>query len=103
MGDFWIVDGQTPLCIIERKTWADLGQSITDGRYKEQKNRLHAAAAQHPHARVVYLVEGSTLQPVDTSALPAALHATVLGLQMRFGVCVKSVDVNDTVRCFTSL
>lgn len=100
VGDFWIVDGNTPLCIIERKTWSDLGQSITDGRYKEQKARLHAAAAQYPQARVVYLVEGG--HPVATKyqrIAPSALHATVLGLQMRDGICVlRSVDVSDTVR-----
>ena len=31
--------------LVERKTWADLAKSLTDGRYAEQKARLLAAAA----------------------------------------------------------
>ena len=34
--------------LVERKTWADLASSLTDGRYAEQKVRLLAAAAEAP-------------------------------------------------------
>ena len=37
-------DGGTAL-VVERKTWADLASSLTDGRYAEQKARLLAVAA----------------------------------------------------------
>jgi ERCC4-type nuclease len=44
-------------CLIERKTANDLADSIKDGRYEEQKNRLYACGIAH----VIYLVEGSSL------------------------------------------
>ena len=37
-------DGGAAL-VVERKTWADLASSLTDGRYAEQKARLLAVAA----------------------------------------------------------
>lgn len=39
--------------VFERKTFSDLAASIKDGRYKEQKQRLHL----FPNHRVVYLLE----------------------------------------------
>lgn len=42
--------------IVERKTDSDLIASITDGRYKEQKQRLHHHC---PIRNVVYIIEGT--------------------------------------------
>ena len=46
------------LCIIERKSFTDLLQSIKDGRYEEQSFRLLNASHIHSH-NIVYLIEGS--------------------------------------------
>jgi len=58
IGDVVIKDDQgTPICIIERKTVADLAASIKDGRYKEQKIRLMSHAAD-TNAIMIYIIEG---------------------------------------------
>lgn len=44
-------------CIIERKTGNDLADSIKDGRYEEQKQRLLTCGIKN----VIYLVEGTNL------------------------------------------
>jgi len=45
IGDIQIVhDDDTPLVVIERKTFSDFYQSCRDGRYREQKQRLRASA-----------------------------------------------------------
>ena len=40
LGDVVILNEQTPIMVIERKTICDLCSSIRDGRHKEQKLRL---------------------------------------------------------------
>lgn len=59
LGDVAIVHEGETRCLIERKTLADLASSITDGRYKEQKQRLFAWLHEQPTRRqVVYIIEG---------------------------------------------
>jgi len=60
--------------IVERKTAGDLASSIKDGRFKEQKLRLHNCGLQH----VIYLVEGSLSSQNQTPVviLEDALAAT---------------------------
>jgi len=100
VGDFWIVCGEQPVCIVERKTWGDLGSSLQDGRYRDQKQRLRRAAAEYRHARVMYLIEGKVAAHSRYhSVAPEALLAAYLGLQVRDGICVlRSVDPTDTAR-----
>lgn len=61
LGDYlWVQDSTEEAdkrvfdLIIERKTIEDLSMSISDGRYKEQKNRLRSCGV----GNVVYLIEG---------------------------------------------
>jgi len=69
--------------IIERKQVADLAGSIRDGRYDEQKLRLHLCGLK----RVIYLVEGS---PSSQSVLPpAALETAMTETQIRNGFSVQ--------------
>lgn len=100
VGDFWIVCGEEPVCIIERKTWGDLGQSLTDGRYRDQKQRLRRAAAEYKHARVMYLIEGKVAAHSQYHRVtPEALLAAYLGLAVRDRLCVlRSIDADDTAR-----
>ena len=56
-------DDTKTLCIIERKSLADLLASIKDGRYEEQSYRLSNNGECSPH-NVIYIIEGiiSTLR-----------------------------------------
>ena len=55
-GDARILHGETVVCVIERKTLADLDQSIKDGRYRDQKKRMLET---YPRSSVIYIIEGS--------------------------------------------
>lgn len=58
LGDIQLaLDNKTQI-IIERKSIADLSQSVKDNRYREQKKRLLAYRELHPHVRVAYVIEG---------------------------------------------
>jgi crossover junction endonuclease MUS81 len=63
IGDYIIysnspTDTQDIKCIIERKTISDLCSSITDGRFREQKQRLLDSFSGIPD-KIVYIIEGS--------------------------------------------
>ena len=55
VGDIMYKKNDEILYIIERKTIDDLGASIKDGRYKEQKARL---LSHYDATKVFYLLEG---------------------------------------------
>jgi len=58
IGDIMLVAGNEEIiCIIERKTFADLLASIKDNRYVEQSYRLKHSSGIHPH-NIIYLLEG---------------------------------------------
>ena len=57
LGDVLLQTEETTLCIIERKTLADLMASIKDGRYEEQSFRLLHSSGVPPH-NIIYLLEG---------------------------------------------
>ena len=59
--------------IIERKTFADLASSITDGRFREQKDRL----SQISDKKVVYLIEHSNHKFSDKTLLSAIINLTL--------------------------
>ena len=84
VGDVMLTGDSGAVVLIERKTWADLAKSLTDGRYAEQKARLlscvargggawaeegdaseasgeeaEAAGAARMPTRAVYIVEGA--------------------------------------------
>ena len=45
VGDVVLTGDSGAVVLIERKTWADLAKSLTDGRYAEQKARLLSCVA----------------------------------------------------------
>lgn len=77
VGDFLFrVDDELSV-IIERKSLTDLGASIVDGRYREQKKRLLASGA----AKILYLFEGrfdTYKGSVSSSTLYSAMVNCVL-------------------------
>lgn len=50
-----------PLILLERKTEEDLVSSINDGRYREQKLRLHKYKEENPNIRIYFLIEKKKL------------------------------------------
>ena len=75
--------------VIERKTIADLAASIKDGRYAEQKQRLHACQAQNDI--VVIVIEGRTTfnptkSPTHVFGMSRkAIISAILHMQLRDG------------------
>jgi len=55
IGDIQFIENDKLIYIIERKTVNDLGASIKDGRYKEQKVRLLA----NNTSNIYYIIEGN--------------------------------------------
>lgn len=83
-----------PDIIIERKTVTDMIASIKDGRYMEQKARLHASSV--PNHNILFIIEGSRTGVAN-------IHSTVFSLfyHSGFGVLF-STSVNDTARIINS-
>eukprot|EP01133_Synstelium_polycarpum_P018034 gene18034-21527_t len=80
--------------IIERKRLADLKESLSDGRYSEQKQRLRKCGISH----VLYLVEGNNAIRADIkpSDLETAITSTHIldGFQV---ICTMSEDETVTM------
>ena len=79
-----------PLLIIERKTVNDIVSSIKDGRYSEQKARLHATPI-HNH-NIIFLIEG-------TRAGTPNVHSAALSTLFYAGFSVIfSTSINDSAK-----
>ena len=72
------------MCVIERKTYADLVASITDGRFREQRERMRCTVGPD---RMLYLLEG--FPPLYKRWAPNVVSAT-LHLLHRDGIKVRS-------------
>ena len=88
--------------VIERKTWDDLGKSLRDGRYADQKARL-LSDGEHSTATVVYIVEGyirgwfGTTGPSQAPIPNAQLEAAILKTTLRDQIPVlRTKDTNHT-------
>jgi crossover junction endonuclease MUS81 len=83
IGDFVIKNeiGET-LFVIERKSIKDLCASITDGRFKEQKNRL-LESIQDPN-KIVYIIEGKKSEAFIHGSSPGvtkkSINSSILNL-----------------------
>jgi len=80
--------------IIERKEVGDFASSIVDGRYAEQKFRLHRCGLK----KVIYLVEGE-LAHVKTM-LPATVKSAMAETQVRDGFMVQHCMNNRDTASF---
>jgi len=89
---------QTPeklICVVERKTVADLLSSMTDGRYDEQSYRLSGGLPDlHNHYKY-YLIEGS-LQKLHRAQLKRVMSSfTSLSFHKGFSV-MRTTNVAET-------
>ena len=75
IGDIQFIDFDSKeiIIIIERKSISDLGASIKDGRYKEQKERMNHSLKKN--CRKIILIEGSD---IDSFGLPISTMDTVI-------------------------
>lgn len=90
VGDVLIQTENGTEFVVERKTWADLAASICDGRWRDQKARMHAADG-NPNAIYAYLIEG----PIPNwNAMVGRMHARAL-----FGAVVKT-QLRDQLSVF---
>lgn len=88
LGDFIFKYNDEIVCLIERKTVADVIASIKDGRYKEQKIRLQNCGI--GNNKIIYLIEGPRLSLWDLS------DKIVLG-------CITSTLIRDDLKVFRTI
>jgi len=91
IGDIQFLENDEIIYIIERKTINDLGASIKDGRYKEQKMRL---LSNHSN-NIYYIIEGN----IDdcTTLNRKALLGSIINMSFRDNIkVINSNNINDT-------
>lgn len=89
VGDVRFVHDDTVLCIIERKTLADLSASIVDGRYRDQKHRL---LDNYDKSIVMYVIEGNMFGATD------AVRGAIINTMLRDKIRVFMVNsIQETV------
>jgi crossover junction endonuclease MUS81 len=94
VGDFIFKFNDNIVCLIERKTIADLVASIKDGRYKEQKIRLKNCGIESN--KIIYLIEGSKLSVWDLSdkTVIGAIISTMLRDDLKV---FRTIDITETL------
>lgn len=103
LGDIAInQDDDLPVCLIERKSLADLLASIKDGRYEEQSHRLINASGYHPH-NIIYIIEGLTSQ-LRSSAEKKMVYSAITSLNMFKGFSVlRTSSVQETAELILAM
>jgi crossover junction endonuclease MUS81 len=96
IGDIQFIDSETKdiIIIIERKTISDLGASIKDGRYKEQKERmLHSLKK---NCRKIILIEGTDYSSfgLPISTMDTVIINTMLRDNMHIHI---TKNINETI------
>jgi len=93
IGDIQFVINNEIIYIIERKTYDDLGASIKDGRYKEQKIRLLA----NNNNNIFYIIEGNK-NKCKTLAYNSLL-GSIINMLFRDNIkIINSTDINETYK-----
>lgn len=102
VGDIHLCDKESGqmIVVIERKTYSDLSSSITDGRYREQKQRLLHSIPNK--VRKMYVIEGNCIDDfhLDKSVLDGFMVNTVVRDQM---MIYKTEDVQDTYKLIVKM
>ena len=91
IGDIQFIENDNIIYIIERKTINDLGASIKDGRYKEQKMRLLS----NNNNNIYYILEGNINN--CTTLNRKALLGSIINMLFRDNIrIIFSENINDT-------
>lgn len=103
LGDIAIhQDDNSQVCLIERKSLADLLASIKDGRYEEQSHRLIHASGYHPH-NIIYIIEGLTSQ-LRSPAEKKMVFSAITSLNMFKGFSVlRTSSVQETAELILAM
>jgi len=102
IGDFVISnsdDVDDILYIIERKTWKDLLASITDGRFRQQKDRL-MSSVKDPN-KIVYIIEGTKSQlrtPMNHRIADSAIQNLVLKHKFKVFFSESQSNTHDQIK-----
>ena len=98
IGDIQYIVNDEMIYIIERKTFDDLGASIKDGRYKEQKMRLLA----NNKNNIFYILEG---EKKDCKTLAEnALLGSIINMLFRDSIkIIFSKDLNETYKIINQI
>ena len=91
IGDIQFIENDKLIYIVERKTINDLGASIKDGRYKEQKMRLLSNHSDN----IYYIIEGNI---DDCNTLNRkALLGSIINMSFRDNIkVISSNNIKDT-------
>lgn len=102
LGDFLICVSDAPFAYIERKTIADLTQSIKDGRYKDQLARYKCVIKEN-NVNVIYVIEGVSnlrdllMNPYSTNK---SLHSACTNIMFRDRIPVVFCKTKDDTKSF---
>jgi ERCC4-type nuclease len=93
IGDIIYKKDEEVIYIVERKTFNDLGASINDGRYKEQKIRLLS----NSNRNLFYILEGNMSK--CTTLNQKALLGSIVNMTFRDNIkLIFSSDINQTYK-----
>lgn len=99
IGDFIIRDIDTIHYIIERKTIIDLASSITDGRFREQKQRLLESIG--VPEKIIYIIEGDKNQKKFGNISKSIIDSSILNIifkhKYRVINTLNDIDTFDTL------
>ena len=102
LGDYIFYYNNEVILIIERKTINDLANSINDGRYREQKNRL---LENFKKEQILYLIEGDIQQfSTNHKISKNTLYSSIINLLLRDNLhFYKSNSKNETIEFLLSI
>jgi crossover junction endonuclease MUS81 len=99
VGDFIIGDEDQIHVIAERKTVQDLCASITDGRFRQQKERLEESIDPN---KILYIIEGSLNTIVGLSK--TIIQSALVNLMFKHGFkVIRSDSIDNTFNYMTLL
>tara|TARA_Y100000741_G_scaffold58490_1_gene40736 strand:- start:8317 stop:9009 length:693 start_codon:yes stop_codon:yes gene_type:complete len=98
IGDIVYKKDEEVIYIVERKTFNDLGASINDGRYKEQKIRLLS----NSNGNLFYILEGNMSE--CTTLNQKALLGSIVNMTFRDNIkLIFSSDINQTYKILVQI
>jgi ERCC4-type nuclease len=94
VGDIFIKENENILLVIERKSIPDFCSSITDGRYREQKERLQELTCEK-----LYIIEGNI-----NCDKRETLQSSIINIMLRDHISVfRTDDLEETCKTIVSL
>tara|TARA_B110000908_G_C10194078_1_gene421992 strand:- start:116 stop:880 length:765 start_codon:yes stop_codon:yes gene_type:complete len=99
IGDYIFNYNNELVCIIERKTIDDLANSIKDGRYREQKERLLTL---FPKNKIIYLIEGDITKPNKSikynKVSKKTIYSSLINVYLRDNIAVhRTSNISESI------